>query len=221
MRKRAYLPRTKLSNYKFRQLVRCFALDLTSTNTAKFLKINRNTTNRIFKIIRLKIIESIDEELLLSGEIELDESYFGARRVRGKRGRGAKGKTIVFGLLKRNGRVITQVVENCSKDELLPIIRGKILSDSTVYTDGFKSYDSLVTLGYKHYRIYHSKDEFARGKNHVNGVESFWAYAKHRMTKFKGFSKEYFILHLKESEFRFNNRDKDLDQLSSLILKLF
>ncbi len=187
MRKRAYLPRTKLSNYKFRQLVRCFALDLTSTNTAKFLKINRNTTNRIFKIIRLKIIESIDEELLLSGEIELDESYFGARRVRGKRGRGAKGKTIVFGLLKRNGRVITQVVENCSKDELLPIIRGKILSDSTVYTDGFKSYDSLVTLGYKYYRIYHSKDEFARGKNHVNGVESFWAYAKHRMTKFKGF----------------------------------
>ena len=221
MIKRAYLPRTKLSNHKFRQLIRCFALDLTATDTAKFLSLNRNTANRIFKIIRLKIIQSIDEDLLLSGEIELDESYFGATRVRGKRGRGAKGKTIVFGLLKRNGKVITRIVQNCSKKELLPIIQGKILSDSTVYTDGFKSYDSLVTLGYKHHRIYHSKDEFARGKNHVNGVESFWAYVKHRLTKFKGFSKEYFILHLKESEFRFNYRDKDLDQMSNLILKLF
>lgn len=33
--------------------------------------------------------------------IEIDESYFGAKRVRGKYGQGARGKTKVFGILKR------------------------------------------------------------------------------------------------------------------------
>ena len=56
----------------------------------------------------------------MSGEIEVDESYFGARRVRGKRGRGAGKKTPVFGMLKRNGCVYTQIVKHCSAKELLP-----------------------------------------------------------------------------------------------------
>ena len=142
----------------------------------------------------------------LDGEVEVDESYFGARRVRGKRGRGAKGKVPVIGLLKRHGKVYTQVVKNCTKEQLMPILKGKILSTSTIYTDGWKSYDGLVLNGYRHYRIYHSENEFARGKNHVNGIESFWSYTKRRMNKLNGIHKTKFLLHLKESEFRFNNR---------------
>jgi len=110
---------------------------------------------------------------MVDGEIEVDKSYFGAQRIRGKRVRGASGKTPVVGLLKRNCKVYTQVINNCSREALLPIIKGKVLEGSTVYTDGWKSYDSLVLNGYKHYRIHHSENEFARGKNHVNGIESF------------------------------------------------
>ena len=76
--------------------------------------------------------------------MEIDESYFGARRVRGKRGRGAGGKTPVIGLLKRGGKVFTGIVENCSKQALMPINKGQVLSAATVYTDGRKSYDDLV-----------------------------------------------------------------------------
>ena len=55
----------------------------------------------------------------------------------------------------------------------MPIIQGKILEGSTINTDGWKVYDGLVLNGYTHHRIYHSYNEFLRGKNHVNGIESF------------------------------------------------
>ena len=69
--------------------------------------------------------EECELESPFSGDIEVDESFFGARRVKGKRGRGASGKTIVFGLLKRNGKVYTRIVPNCSRATLKAVIRGK------------------------------------------------------------------------------------------------
>ena len=66
-----------------------------------------------------------------------------------------------------------QIVKNYSREQLTPIIEGKILEGSTIYTDGWKAYDGLVLNGYDHYRIFHSKNEFVRGKAHVNGIESF------------------------------------------------
>lgn len=77
----------------------------------------------------------IQNEGVLSGEIELEERYFGSRRIRGKRGRGAKDKTVVFGLLKRNGKVYTHTINKVSKKELLLIIKGTVLQESTVDTD--------------------------------------------------------------------------------------
>ena len=140
------------------------------------------------------------------GEFELDESYFGARRVRGKRGRGAAGKTPVFGLLKRNGKVFVTVVPNGSKEELMPIIQGKILTGSTVHTDGWKAYDGLILNGYNHYRVFHHENEFARGKSHVNGIECFWSYTKRRLSKFNGLTDAKFILLLKENEYKLTER---------------
>ena len=152
----------------------------------------------------------------------MDESYFGARRIRGKRGRGAKGKTIVFGLKKRKGKVYTQIIKNCSKNEILLLINTKIDKGTIIFTDGFKTYDSLVDLGYKkHYRVHHGNNEFSKKagkiKNHINGIENFWGIAKVRLYKFRGMDKRTFYLHLKECEFRFNRRQ---DNLYKLLLKI-
>ena len=118
----------------------------------------------------MRILElTLEEARSFAGEVEIDESYFGPRRVRGKRGRGAGGKTPVIGLLKRGGKVFTEIVENCSKAALMPIIKGRVLSEATVYTDGWKSYDGPVLDGYKHHRIHHHQNQFARGKNHRGG----------------------------------------------------
>ena len=89
----------------------------------------------------------------------------------------------------------------------MPIIQGQILEGSTIYTDGWKAYDGLILNGYNHYRVFHHENEFARGKSHVNGIEEFWSYAKRRFLKFNGLSNETFLLHLKETECRFNHRD--------------
>ena len=190
-----------------------------ATKTSQLLEINRNTINKYFNKIRYKIAGFENEDIQFDGEVECDESYFGGRRVRGKRGRGAAGKTPVFGLLKRKGKVYVEVVPNCSKASLMPIIQGKVLEGSTVHTDGWKSYDGLILNGYDHYRVYHSKDEFVRGKSHVNGIESFWSFAKRRLAKFNGLTDHKFYLHIKECEFRFNNRNNN--KLHLLIWKLF
>ena len=213
---------SKLSDYQIRKIIGCFFLDLTALQTSEITGFNRNTINRFFKIFREAILYDsiINKDIKIEGEVELDESYFGARRVRGKRGRGAAGKTIVFGVLKRDNKVYLEIVKNATRETLMPIIQGKILEGSTSYTDGWKAYNGLILNGYDHYRIFHHENEFARGKNHVNGIESFWSFAKHRLAKFNGFTNDNFILHLKECEYRFNNRELNRKDFERMLLKL-
>ena len=145
-------------------------------------------------------LESAASEV--AGEVELDESYFGGVR-KGKRGRGAAGKVPVFGILKRGGKVYTQIIENTRTDTLMPIIRRKIEPDSIVYTDSYRSYNALDISEFKHYRINHSA-VFAEGRNHINGIENFWNQAKRVLRKYNGIPAKHFYWFLKESEFRFN-----------------
>jgi hypothetical protein len=102
--KNKYANRSRISEAKFRELIRLFALNLDATQIAVLTGLNRNTVNRFRKGLRERIAQYCEEQSPLSGEIEVDESFFGPRRVKGKRGRGAFGKTIVFGLFKRNGK---------------------------------------------------------------------------------------------------------------------
>ena len=209
--KNRYYSRSKITEAKFRRLIRCFALDLTASNTAELTGISVRSTNSIFLKIRHRIAEHCELISPLQGAVEVDESYFGAHRVRGKRGRGAYGKTIVFGLLKRNGKVYTEIVPDCSKNTLQAIIRGHVDLGTVIHSDGWRGYDGLDDIGYdKHFRVNHGMNEFADGKRHINGIESFWSYAKRRLAKFNGVAKHTFYLHLKETEYRFNHRHDNL-----------
>ena len=212
--KNRYVKMTHISERKFRELLRCFCADVSATSAADLTGLNRNTVNRFYRIFRTRIVQLCEQESPFSGEVEMDESYFGPRRVRGKRGRGAQGKTIVFGLLKRGDKVYTRIVPDVKRKTLMQVIEGKVDKSTVMYTDGFRAYDGLVDWGYKHhYRVNHGADEFVeKGNptNHINGIESFWGYAKNRLVKFQGIRKEDFNLHLKESEFRFNMRGQDM-----------
>ena len=211
--KNRYINRSHITTRKFREVLMYFSEDETAAKTARYSKVSRKTVNRLFDKFRLRIAEVSVANKPETGKFEVDESYFGAKRVRGKRGRGAAGKTPVFGILKRDGKVYVNIVKNCTREQLMPIIQGKVLEGSTIYSDGWKSYDGLILNGYDHYRVYHSKNEFARGKTHVNGIESFWSFTKRRLAKFNGLTDDKFQLHLKESEYRWNNRIKIYDKL--------
>ena len=144
--KNKYINRAHITTRKFREILMYFCEDETASKTAKYSKINRNTVNRIFDLLRKRIVKISLESTPEMGEFEVDESYFGAKRVKGKRDRGA------------------------------------------------------------------------RGNSYINGIESFWGYAKIRLVKFKGMNKDMFNLHLKECEFRFNNREQDLYKI---LLEMF
>ena len=218
--KNKYIIRSRISEAKFREIIRYFSEDLTAEKTAIFTKINRNTINKLFQKLREKMAEKCEEEAKFAGIIEIDESYFGPKRIRGKRGRGAGGKTIVFGLLKRGGKVFSQIVPDAKAKSLIPIIRGKVAPEAEIQSDGWRAYNGLVDFGFKkHFCVHHGKNEFARGRNHINGIESFWSFVKRRLKKFNGIRREKFYFYLKESEFRFNFRNKNLYDILLKILR--
>jgi len=121
--KNKYIKVSHISEVKFREIVKLFSEDLSATQIANLTKLNRNTINRYLMLFRERIVNICLEISPLSGEIEVNESYFGATIVRGKRGRGARCKTIVFGLLKREEKVYTEIVTNVTRDILQGIIR--------------------------------------------------------------------------------------------------
>ena len=218
--------KARLGKSAIKKLIECFVADVSATQASKLAKVNRNTANLWYGNFREKILKYQEKEIgQMSGEVELDESYFGGPRKklhakdRRKRGRGAENKVPVFGIKKReDGRVHTQIIKNASKQELLPIIRKLIKKNkTTIYTDKWKSYDSLVLDGYKHKRINHSKTYSNRRGTHVNGIENFWSFAKRRMAKFNGVSRKTFLLHLKECEFRYNHKHDILRLLKVIV----
>lgn len=218
-RKNKYVKFARISEQKFREILKLFCTDLDAVQIAKLTGLNRNTVNRYLRQIRQVIAQICESNSPFKGEVEVDESFFGAKRVKGKRGRGAYGKTIVFGIFKRNGSVYTEIVPNCSKPTLQGVIRGKVSLDSVIHSDGWRGYNGLVDLGYKkHLRVDHGRDEFVSGSSHINGIEGFWGYAKMRLARFRGMSKSTFYLHLKECEFRYNYRSHNTYKI---LLKFF
>ncbi len=149
-----YYRRSRIAEWKFRLLLRYFALDLTASDAAQLAGISERSVITIFGKIRQRAAEECERRSPFNnGEVEVDESYFGPHRVRGKRRRGAGGKTIVFGLFKRGDSVYTEVVTNCKKATLQAIIRGRVSADAVIHSDGWRGYDGLVDVGYaKHFR---------------------------------------------------------------------
>jgi transposase len=169
------ITRCKLSCKVPFELLRFFVAEVTARTAADLLGINRNTAAPYYHKIRQQVALHLEAHAceMFGGSVELDESYFGGVR-KGKRGRGAAGKVIVFGLLKRGGHTFTAVIEDLKTAMLMPIIRQKIAPDSLVYTDSYCSYNALDVSEFHHLRINHST-HFVHGKtNHINGIENFW-----------------------------------------------
>ena len=194
----------KLSHKVQSRLVEFFVLEATARSAASVLGLQPNTAALFYRKLRQRIADQLAqvEHEVFDGAVELDESYFGGVR-KGKRGRGAAGKVVVFGILKRGGKVYTKVVDNARTTTLMPVIQRKIAPDSVVYTDSFRSYNALDVSQFHHVRINHTV-EFVRGRSHINGIENFWNQAKRVLRKYNGIPKESFQLFLKECEFRFN-----------------
>ena len=133
---------SKLSIYKVKKIIKFFCTDTDATKTAILLELNRNTINRWYNIFRQEIYDyQVNQKRLLYGEIELDESYFGAKRQRGFHGKLKRGggtlKQPVFGIFERDGRVYTEIVPDCKKGTLQALILGRVDVNSIIYSEAF------------------------------------------------------------------------------------
>jgi transposase len=205
----------RASRRQLKRVVRYFALGVPVYRLRYEVPLSQATLQRLYRRIREAIYAaSLAELATLSGEVEADETMFGGQRP-GKRGWGAAGKALVFGLYQRNGHVLTFPVSSRSRQELVPLLLSHTHPGSLYYTDDWHAYTSLP-VSQRHVVISKTKG-IPRGRDHINGIEGFWSYAKHWLYQYRGVSSCYFHLYLKEIEFRFNHRHENL---VPLLLKL-
>jgi transposase len=206
------LGKVRISAIDWLWIIKLFELELSTRKIAKQVKISYPTVLKAVDLIRQSIAVGMERGYgLVSGEVEMDEAYFGGKQ-KGKRGRGAAHKIPVFGILERKGVVQVEVVADVSAKSLLNLAIKKVRRGSIVYTDRFRGYDALMFCGYRHLRVDHEKI-FSSGKVYINGLEGFWSYAKERLIKYHGVSFKKFPLYLKEMEFRYNHRYQDIFEI--------
>ena len=217
-----FMHRTRLPLHKW-----FFAMYLFSTSrhgvAAKELErqlgVTYPTAWRMAHEIR-KHMADTDGEWPLGGEIEADETYVGGKRSGGKRGRGAPGKAIVFGMLERGGDVMAKVVPDVRKRTLLPLIWNHVERGSTVHTDELGTYRGVRRIGYRHETVNHGAGEYVRDGSHVNSIEGFWARLKlsirgtHVHVSAKHLSK-----YVKEFEYRYNRRNRTESMFAELVAR--
>lgn len=213
-----HIKNSRISRFETKKILKCFSIDLTAMQTSKLLWFNRNTINRFYGLFRDVIYEhqfQLFTKLKLMWHVEVDESYFGSKRIRWFKGKLKRWrwtrKQPVFGILKRDGRVYTEIIPNCTAKTLETIILEKVDVESVILSDGRKWYDGLVDVWFdKHYRVIHSANEWSKWWwIHINWIENFRSFAKRRMNKFN-WVKKNFHLHLKECEFRYGKSDKEI-----------
>ena len=134
-------------------IIKFFELELSARKNCQQVGLSYPTVLKAVNVIRMAIVaNSTGSDHLLTGEIELDEAYFGGRR-KGNRGRGAAGKVPVYGILERDGIVRVEVVEDVCANTLLNLTIKTVRRGSIIYTDKFRSYDALMCCGYRHLKI--------------------------------------------------------------------
>jgi transposase len=164
--------------------IKLFELDTSVREAANQLDPSLKTFYDLFDIFRRSIISlDIDTSFTLSGEIEMDECYFGGRR-KGNRGQSAAGKIPVFGILGRGGKSGLELCK-MSPGTLLTMAIKKVKWGRLLYTEKFRSYNGLISYGLRHLRIDHGK-RFVNGKVYINGIEGFWSFAKEHLMKCQG-----------------------------------
>jgi transposase len=180
------------------------------------LGVTYKTAWRMFNQIRKLMAEDANP---LSGQVEVDETYIGGKR-QGKRGRGASGKSVVMGMVEREGNAITRVVSNVQAKTLLPMIEANVVrqNKTVVFTDELPSYNYVEKLGYAHEIVQHSAKQYVRGIAHVNTVESIWSTIKRGIDGVNhSVSPLYLQSYLDSYIYRYNHRKDEQPMFLSLL----
>lgn len=213
--------RAHISPFKRTRLLHCFIDEVTALRAAKRCKVHRHTAARYYRSVRQAIYDHQIKLRRLSGEVEADHAYFGARgrkrynKVDGKYIPRPRQKFMIFGFLERHAdgkhQVRTDLIAKADTDTLMPLVRLVVAQGSRIYTDSWRSFNGLETDGYIHRTVNHRRKQFAKKDGefsvHTGTLDQYWKFARGRLSKFGRLHHETILLHLKECEFRYNNKD--------------
>ena len=175
------------------------------------------TAWRMFRQIRSLLQESPKP---MSGEVEIDETYIGGRS-HGKRGRGAEGKTPVFGIAQRKGKVSATATNNLKIATVYPNIKERVVPESMVYTDEFLIYNGLKKQGYAHKRVHHASRVWVVGDAHTNTIEGFWSLLERGINGvYHAVSQKYLHSYINEYSFRYNHRKDEQPMFLTILCRI-
>jgi len=178
------------------------------------LGVTYKTAWRMFRQIRSLFDE---DQRPMFGEVEADDTYIGGRS-HGIRGRGAEGKTPVLGIAQRKGNISAKAVSDLKGTTVYPLIRKRVLPQSNLYTDEFRTYDKLRIFGYHHKRVNHESKVFVIGDAHTNTIEGFWSLLKRGINGvYHAVGVEYLQSYINEYSFRYNHRKDEKPMFKTVL----
>ncbi|MGE5106217.1 MAG: hypothetical protein ACM3H8_01635 [Sphingobacteriales bacterium] len=216
--KNKYLKGAHLSERKFRELLKLFCEDLTATQIANISDISRVTVNNYLKLIRTHIVRYNEEK---------NSRYYSYMPFIPLNGliiplehEDTSNKKALFGIYKAEDKIRADLVTHPNSKEVIDWAKGKLNGNEAEELNKiFGQYAGIADFNnYRLHRVVNDKDP-ARQRSHLDEIDFFWGSLKARIAKFRGISGHTLFLHVKETEFRYNNRNTDLFELLSFIIQ--
>lgn len=226
--KNRYLKGAHLSERKFKEILKLFSEDLTATQIANISGVSRVTVNSYLKKIRQQIAKYCESQqpAEVNGKppaggherYEHRHNHDTALTVKTEVGRIIK--PVVFGIYRHNDKLHTEILPDVSRAMIHAMMRGRSVLETLGTAEKIRHFNNLVDLGhYRLYRLEHNNGADAGNGTITDDVDAFWGLTKHRLAKFKGLNRNTVYLHLKECEFRYNNRHEELYEVLLNLLK--
>ncbi|WP_148707318.1 IS1595 family transposase [Chitinophaga skermanii] len=226
--KNKYLKGAHLSERKFKEILKLFSEDLTATQIASISGVSRVTVNSYLKKIRLQIVRFCEAEMSV---VALPSKPVAARQgvlQQGEADHAGLGKEmdrtvkpVIFGIYRSGSKVYTEILPDISRSMVQAVVRGRSILETIGTADRIRKFSGVVDLGqYRLYHLNHHQTD-SQQRSITEDVDGFWALTKHRLAKFKGLNRNTAYLHLKECEFRYNNRTQDIYVVLLELLKNF
>jgi transposase len=215
-----YYRRARLSERKFRDIVRCFAIDLNASDTARMTGISTRSVNPIFLKLRERIAEQVEQHSVFKELPEQPCCNVVALPLPQDATRATDRVPLLFGFHWRDEKVFTELVPERESRVLHALINGRRYPCDLIGPQDWNSrYHGLADLGRGRYlRLQCDASGSPPNVNAPHGLDAFWGFARRRLEQFRGFHRHTLDLHLKETEYRFNHSRDSLypDLLATL-----